>query len=293
VWTREDDVRAGVFRPMALCELRAALSSDADTDPGIEAWHQTVVSTSILGMRSEDGLDGTAMHGADDVAYEAANKRVAWISAELPVPVGFWRSVGHSYNAFAIECFIDELAAHAKVDAVAFRRRLLANAPRHLAVLDAVVEKAGWSAELPAGRARGLAVHSSFESYVAMVAEVSLDAERKLKVERVVVAVDCGLTVHPDTVVAQIEGGVIFGLSAALYGEIHVEAGKVVESNFHDYRLLRMDETPEIVVHLLPSAEPPGGVGEIGVPPIAPAVCNALFALTGTRIRKLPIALSA
>jgi isoquinoline 1-oxidoreductase subunit beta len=285
VWTREDDIRRDYYRPASLHRMQAGL--DAQGMP--VAWHHVIVSPSIIGVRSEQTLDGIAVEGAHELPYAVPNVAVEWVSAELPVPVGFWRSVAHSYTAFAVECFVDEIAAHAGKDPVELRRALLRQAPRHLAVLERAAEQAGWGAPLPPGRARGVAVHASFGSYVAMVAEVALDAAQRPRVERVVAAVDCGLTVHPDNVVAQIEGGIVFGLTAALHGKIAFDKGAVVESNFHDYPLLRIDRMPQVEVHLIASTEAPGGVGEIAVPPIAPAVCNALFALTKQRARMLPL----
>jgi isoquinoline 1-oxidoreductase beta subunit len=285
VWTREDDVRNDFYRPVSLHRMEAAL--DAQGMPS--AWRHRIVCPSTQGIESERGLDDIPVEGAIP-AYGIPNLSVDWVSAQLPVPLGFWRSVGHSYNAFAIECFLDELAIKSGKDPVELRRGLLRDAPRQLRVVERAAEAAGWGQPLPPGRARGVAGHPCFESYVAMVAEVSLDAQQVPRVERIVAAVDCGLVVNPDIVEAQIEGGVAFGLSAALYEKIGFAQGKVVESNFHDYRLLRMDRMPAVEVHLIESGEAPGGVGEIAVPSVAPAVCNALFALTGRRIRSLPIA---
>ena len=201
----------------------------------------------------------------------------------------WWRSVGHSHTAFVVERFIDELAHAAGKDPFEYRRGLLAHHPRHKGVLELAAAKAGWGKPLPAGRGRGIAVHESFGSFVAQVAEVSMSPRGQVKVHRVVAAVDCGQYVNPDTIAAQIEGGVAFGLSAALHGQITLKGGRVVQSNFHDYEVLRLNEMPEVEVHILPSGEKPGGVGEPGVPPVAPAVANAVFALTGSRVRRLPI----
>ncbi len=208
--------------------------------------------------------------------------------APAGVPTLWWRSVGHSHNAFFTETFIDELAKLAGKDPYQYRRSLLENHPRHKRVLETVAEKSGWGKPLPAGRARGIAVHESFGSFIAYVAEVSIPKPGTVKVHKVVGAVDCGPVVNPDTVKAQIEGGVVFGLTAALYGEITFEKGRVKQSNFHDYRMLRMNEAPVVEVHIVDSTEKMGGVGEPGVPPVAPAVANALFVLTGRRIHKLP-----
>jgi isoquinoline 1-oxidoreductase beta subunit len=235
-----------------------------------------------------DGLDGSSVEGAADIPYRIPNIHCDWVRADVGVPVGFWRSVGHSQNAFVSECFIDELAGAAGQDPYQFRRALLAVASRHRGVLELAATKAEWGAPLPEGHARGIAVAESFGSYVAEVAEVSLE-NGKVRVHRVVCAVDCGQYVNPDIIAAQMESAVVFGLTAALYGEITIEDGGVRQSNFHDYPMLRMNEMPVVEVHIVPSTEPPGGIGEPGTPPIAPAVVNALAALTGRRLRRLPI----
>jgi isoquinoline 1-oxidoreductase beta subunit len=204
------------------------------------------------------------------------------------VPVGFWRSVGHSHNAFFMESFVDELAAAAGADGVAFRRRLLANAPRHLAVLDLAAEHSQWGQPLAPGRARGVALHESFGSIVAQVAEVSVTAGR-VQVHRVTCAIDCGQVINPDTVAQQMEGSVVFALTAALYGEVTIEKGQVQGGNFGEHPLLHLAQAPEVHTHIVPSRRPPGGVGEPGVPPLAPAVANALALLTGVRARRLPL----
>ncbi|HEU4570227.1 MAG TPA: molybdopterin cofactor-binding domain-containing protein [Gemmatimonadales bacterium] len=299
VWTREDDTRHDRFRPRALHRVRAAL----DDAGRLVAWQQQVVAPSIsrkfvpaavpdalvkLGGPLKGGVDQSTVEGAADLPYHIPNFRVTSAMANVGVPVGYWRSVGHSHTAFAVECFVDELAHAAGADPLAFRRGLLGHLPRYQALLDLVAERSGWGAPLPAGRARGVAFHLSFGSAVAEVAEVSL-AGREARVHRVVVAADCGTVVNPALVTAQLEGGVHFGLSAALHGGVTIRDGRVQESNFHDHRVLRMSEAPAVEVHLLPSDEPPEGVGEPGVPPIAPAVANALFVLTGKRIRTLPI----
>ena len=206
------------------------------------------------------------------------------------MPVLWWRSVGSTHTAFSTETFLDELAHAAGIDPLEYRRRLLKGAPRHLGVLNLAAEKAGWGTPLPAGRFRGLAVHESFGSFVAQVAELSVE-EGEVRVHRVVCAVDCGVCVNPAGVEAQIEGGVVFGLSAALYGELTLKEGRVQQSNFHDYKLLRIPEMPRVEVHIVPSTEKAGGIGEVGVPPIVPAVANAVFAATGERLRRLPLRL--
>jgi isoquinoline 1-oxidoreductase beta subunit len=292
IWTREDDVHHDFFRPAAYSRFSAGL--DAAKRP--VAWSQTVVSTSTM-RRFEavfgplpNGLDIDAVDSAANIAYAIPNVHTGWVDAELGVPVGFWRSVGNSQNGFFAEGFIDELAHAAGADPYEFRRGLLAKAPRHLGVLELAAAKAGWGTPLPAGRGRGIAVVKSFESHVAEVAEVSVE-NGKVRVHRVVCAVDCGLVVNPDIVAAQMESAIVFGLTAALYGRITIENGAVVQGNFDTYPMLRIDEMPVVEVHIVPSTEKPSGVGEPGTPPIAPAVVNAIYAATGKRIRKLPIEL--
>jgi isoquinoline 1-oxidoreductase beta subunit len=296
VWTREDDVRGGYYRPMYLQRLRVGLGADGTP----VAWRQTMVGQSIMAgtpmeaMMVKDGVDHSSVEGAADSPYVkgVADHRVVLHSPRTPVPVLWWRSVGHSYNAFVMEGFIDELAAAAGQDPVAYRRRLLAKHPRHLAALDLVAQKSGWGDAVPAGRARGVAVHESFGSVVAQVAEVSVE-NRMIRVHRVVCAVDCGTAVNPLTIAAQLESGIAFGLGAALHSELVFKDGRVQQSNFHDYRVLRLNEMPQVEVHIVPSTAPPSGVGEPGTPPIAPAVANAVFALTGQRLRSLPLRLTA
>jgi CO/xanthine dehydrogenase Mo-binding subunit len=233
--------------------------------------------------------DTTAHEGASDFAYAIPNLRVESAQVEPGVPVGFWRSVGHSENVFVVESFLDEVAHALATDPVDLRRRLLANAPRHRAVLDAAATRAGWANSPPAGVFRGVAVCKAFGSYVAEVADVRVTGPRtRVKVERVTCAIDCGLAVNPDGVRAQIESAIAFGLGAALRHEITFENGAVQQSNFHDFEPLRLEEMPQVDVVIMPSNEPPSGVGEPGVPPIAPAVANAVFAATGKRIRTLP-----
>jgi isoquinoline 1-oxidoreductase beta subunit len=290
VWTREDDIRCGYFRPMFLHRLRAGL--DADGMP--VAWHQRLVGQSIAQgtvlepVMMRDGIDMASVLGAH-LPYAIANRRVECHNAEKTLNVQWWRSVGHSHTCFASECFLDELAAAGGQDPYELRRRLLVGQPRHLAVLDLAAEKAGWGSPPPAGRARGIAVRKSFESYVAEVAEVSLEAGGAVRVHRVVCAVDCGIAVNPWNIAAQMESAIVFGLSAALYGEVTLENGRVAQSNFHDYPVLRLDRMPAVEVHRVRSDAPPTGVGEPGLPPVAPAVANALFALTGKRLRTLPL----
>lgn len=291
VWTREDDIRGGYYRPRAYHTISAGL--DAAGKPLY--WDQHIVcqsfavGTPLEAMMVQNGVDGTAVEGANELPYHVPNRELAWNMAPNGVPTLWWRSVGSSHTAFAVECFIDELAKAAGKDPFEYRRMLMDKHPRQKKVLEYVAQKAGWKNPLPAGRGKGIAVHESFGSVVGMVAEVSITKSNNLKVHRVVCAIDCGQVVNPDTIRAQMEGCVVFGLTAALYGEISFENGKVKQRNFHDYRMVRMNEMPVVEVHIMDSKEKMGGVGEPGVPPVAPAVVNALFTLTGKRVRKLPL----
>jgi isoquinoline 1-oxidoreductase beta subunit len=235
-----------------------------------------------------DTPDKTTAEGLFDLPYGFAHQHMAHVATRSGVPVGFWRSVGHSHNAFFSESFVDELAQAAKTDPLEFRRTLLKDAPRYLAVLNLAAEKAGWGQPLPAGHAHGIALHESFGSVVAEVAQVSLK-DGKPRVHKVVCAVDCGTAINPGLVAQQMESSVVFGLTAALYGRIDIKDGVVQQTNMHNYPLLTMAETPLVETWLLPSDRPPAGVGEPGVPPVAPAVANALFVLTGKRLRALPL----
>jgi len=291
IWTREDDIRGGYYRPFWYDRIAAGL----DSFNNLAAWKHTIVGQSILAgtpfeqFLVKDGIDGTSVEGAMELPYAIPNIRVELHSPKIGVPVLWWRSVGHSHTAFVVESFFDEVAHAAGKDPVELRRALLAKHPRNLAVLNLAAEKAGWGKPLPAGRARGISVHESFGSWLAQVAEVSVSKQNEVHVHRVVCAIDCGQVVNPDTVKAQMESGIIFGLSAVFYGEITLENGRVQQRNFHDYRMLRMHEAPHIEVHIVPSTEKHGGVGEPGVAPIAAALGNAIFAATGKRIRRLPI----
>jgi isoquinoline 1-oxidoreductase subunit beta len=291
IWTREDDMHGGFYRPMYYHSLIGGV--DAEGNPLV--WSHHVVGQSIVAgtpfesVIVKNGIDGTSVEGLDDIPYAIPNLNVEYHPAKVGVPGLWWRSVGHSHNAFVKESFIDELAALGGKDPFELRRKLLAKAPRDLGVLELAAEKAGWGKPLPAGRARGIAVHASFESYTAQVAEVSVDSGGKVRVHRVVCAVDCGRYVNPGIIEAQVQGAVIFGLTAAFYDELTFEKGRIQQSNFHDYPMLRINETPEIEVHIVKNNEKSGGIGEPGVPCAAPAVANAIYAATGKRIRKLPI----
>ncbi|MCU7937232.1 MAG: xanthine dehydrogenase family protein molybdopterin-binding subunit [Candidatus Thiodiazotropha sp. (ex Dulcina madagascariensis)] len=290
IWTREDDMRGGYYRPLYLHRLKAGL--DADNRPVV--WQQRIVGQSILAgtpfesMMVKDGIDQTSVEGAANLPYAMEHIHIDLHSPQLQVPVLWWRSVGSTHTAFAVECFLDELAAAAGRDPVAFRRELLAGHPRHLGVLNLAVEKAGWNEPLGRNRGRGVAVHESFNSYVAQVAEVTV-RRGVVYVDRVVIAVDCGVPVNPDIIEAQMQGGMGFGLAATLASELTFKEGRVEQSNFHDYLTLRIDQMPEVEVYIVPSTEPPTGVGEPATPVIAPAVANAVFAATGQRLRQLPL----
>lgn len=290
VWTREDDIKGGYYRPTFHDRLSAGL--DAKGNP--VAWTHTIVGQSIAigtpfeGVMVRNGVDASSVEGAADLPYEIPNIRVDLHSPRLDIPVLWWRSVGHSHTAFVVESFIDEVAHAAGKDPYRFRHELLTKHPRHRGVLELAAKKAGWGSALDKGRGRGIAVHASFGSYVAQVAEVSVE-DGQARVHRVVCAIDCGQVVNPDTIAAQMESGIVWALSAAFYGEITLNEGEVEQSNFTDYPVLRIDEMPAVEVHIVPSREPPSGVGEPGVPPLAPAVANAVFAVTGKRIRSLPL----
>ncbi|MBI3561131.1 MAG: xanthine dehydrogenase family protein molybdopterin-binding subunit [Gammaproteobacteria bacterium] len=293
LWTREDDMRAGFYRPLYYHQIKAGL----DKTGMPVAWQHRIVGQSILagtGFESamvKNGVDATSVEGASNLPYHIANLHVDLHSPTLPVPVQWWRSVGSTHNAYVVETFIDQLASTAKQDPVAYRRALLKDHPRHLAVLNLAAEKAGWDNKpLGKDRGRGIAVHESFNTFVAQVAEVTLHADKTFSVDRVVIAVDCGVAVNPDVIRAQMEGGMGYGLSAALSGKISLRDGQVEQSNFHDYPVLRMPQMPTSVeVYIVPSAEPPTGVGEPGTPVIAPALANAIANATGKRYYALPL----
>jgi isoquinoline 1-oxidoreductase beta subunit len=295
VWTREDDIQHDFYRPASLNVLQAALGADGMPT----AWRHRIVGASILQyfktfahFLRKDGLDPTSVQGAADYfPYDIANVYLDYVNNNPGVPSGFWRSVANSQNGFLLESFVDELAHAAGKDPYQYRRQLLNKpiAARLRGVLDLAAEKAGWGKPLPAGVHRGIAAHFSYNSYCAEVAEVSVAKDGKVKVHRVVAAIDPGWVVNPEMLKYQIEGGIFYGLTAALYGEITIKNGRVEQSNFNDYKIARMDEMPRVEVHILEGQGDQGGAGEPGVPPIAPAVCNAIFAATGKRIRKLPI----
>ncbi|WP_236390416.1 xanthine dehydrogenase family protein molybdopterin-binding subunit [Chitinophaga filiformis] len=291
VWSREDDVRGGYYRPAFLHKITAGLNAQ-----GLPiAWKHTIVGQSIMdgtlfASMIKDGIDAASVEGVVDSPYVEAipDRLVTLHSPKNEVPVLWWRSVGHTHTAMAMEAMIDELAHAAGKDPLAYRQELLKSSPRHLAALNLAAEKAGWGKPLPAGRFRGIAVHESFLSYVAHVAEISLNEDGTIKIHRVVSAIDCGLAVNPDGVKAQIESGINFGVAAALHGEITLEKGRVKQGNFNDYVVARMFDTPDIEVHIVESTSKMGGVGEPGVPPVAPAIANAYFAATGKRLRHMP-----
>ncbi len=288
IWSREDDTKHGFYRPATYNRFAAGL--DAQNKP--VAWTHHIVAPPILLKFGpiQNGIDRTLIDGAADVPYAFPNVFVDQVAADLPaIPLGFWRSVGASQNAFVVESFMDELAVAAGRDPYEFRRELLQAKPRHLRTLELAATKAGWGTPLPAGHARGIAIAEWEPTTCAEVAEVSVAPDGTVRVHRVVCAVDCGPVVNPDTLEAQMQGGVVFGLSAALYGEITIENGRVKQGNFTDYPVLRIPEMPVVEVYTVPSTDTLGGIGEPSVPPTAPAVCNAIFAATGKRIRSLPI----
>jgi isoquinoline 1-oxidoreductase beta subunit len=289
VWTREDDIKGGFYRPQFVHKVTAGL----DANGRIAAWDHVIVGQSIMAgtpfeaFMVKNGVDDTSVEGVADTPYDIANMQVVSHSPKSGVPVLWWRSVGHTHTAFVMETMMDDLARAAGKDPVAFRADYLGKHPRVLKVLRTAAEKAGWGSPLPSGVARGIAVHESFGSVCAHVAEVSLD-KGNIKVHRVVSAIDCGLVVNPLTVTAQVESAVAYGLSAALYGKITLKDGVVEQGNFHDYPVLRLAGMPRMEVHIIPGGTVPTGVGEPGTPPIAPAVSNAILALTGKRLRELP-----
>jgi isoquinoline 1-oxidoreductase subunit beta len=290
IWTREEDMQHGMYRPYFYFHFAAGL--DAQGQP--VAWKNRVVGSSILArwapLLFKNGFDRDAVECAAKPPYALSNIFVDYVQQEpLGIPTAFWRGVGPTRNVFAVESFIDELAAAARQDPVAYRRGLLSKNQRAKAVLELAAEKAGWGQALPKGRGRGVSVLFAFGSYLAQVADVEIDKAGDVRVRRVVCAVDCGMVVNPDTVRAQIESGIIFGVSATLYGAITLKDGRVEQSNFHNYQVVRMNEAPVIEIHIVKSGEAPGGMGEPGTSALAPAVTNAIYAATGKRLRKLPV----
>jgi isoquinoline 1-oxidoreductase beta subunit len=294
IWTREEDIQHDMYRPCFFDRMSAGL--DEKGTP--VAWHHRFAGSSILARwlppAFNNGLDPDTTDGAIDLAYALPNMRVQYSRVEPPgIPTAFWRSVGPSHNVFVVESFMDELAAAAKRDPVAFRLALLDKAPRAKAVLELAVQKAGWGQKLPERAGRGVSMQFVFGTYMAQVAEVEVSRDGTVRVRRVVCAVDCGTVVNPDTVRAQIEGAIIFGATAALHGEITLKDGRVEQTNFDTYQILRMNEAPAIEVHIVQSREPPGGMGEPGTSAVVPAIANAIFAATGKRLRKLPVDIAA
>ena len=294
IWTREDDMQGGWYRPAFL----HAIEGGIDASGNAVSWRSRLVGQSIMAGTPFEGMmmkgkeyDPASVEGVDDLPYAIPNLAVESHQADVEVPVQWWRSVGHSHTAFATECFVDELAGLAQKDPYQFRRELLLKQPRHLGVLDLAAEKAGWDKPLPKGMGRGIAVHFAFGSYAANVAEVSV-TEGKVRVHRMVCAIDCGQYVNPGIITAQTEGGAIFGASAALFQELTFASGRLQQTNFHTFPVMRINECPEIETHIVESNEKSGGIGEPGVPCAAPAIANAVFAITGKRLHRLPIRLT-
>jgi isoquinoline 1-oxidoreductase beta subunit len=289
VWPREEDIQHDVYRPVYRDSIAATL-----VDGKVAAWKYKVTGSSIMARwlppAFQNGIDIDAVDAAIDMPYDIPNFHVEYVQAEPPaVPTGFWRGVGPNNNVFAVECSMDELARKAGKDPVEFRRAMLASKPRAVAVLNLAAEKSNWGQPLPARVGRGVCLQPSFTTFIATVVEAEVDQQGEVLLRRIISVVDTGIAVNPDTVKAQLEGGLIFGLTAALYGEITIEKGRVQQSNFHDYRMLRIDQTPKIEVHVVKSGEPPGGIGETGVNAGPPALRNAIYAATGVALRRLPI----
>jgi isoquinoline 1-oxidoreductase subunit beta len=290
VWTREEDIQHDMYRPYWFDRMSAGL--DENGMPA--AWNHRYAGSSVIARwlppAFNKGLDPDSTEGAIDLVYALPNLHVEYLRVEPPgIPTAFWRSVGPSHNVFVVESFIDELAAAAQQDPVAYRRALLDKTPRAKAVLELAAAKAGWGQTLPEGVGLGVSVQSVFATYMAQIAEVEVSKDGAVRVRRVTCAVDCGTVVNPDTVRAQIQSAIVFGVTAALYGEITLKGGRVEQANFDTYQILRINEAPVIQVHIVESSEPPGGMGECGTSAIVPAVTNAIFAATGKRLRKLPI----
>ena len=289
-WSREDDTQHDFYRPASLAKFAGGI----DSEGWPVAWTTRVACPSIMEAwfpgSTKNNLDPTSVEGVANLPYSIPNIHVDYVRTEPGIPVGFWRSVGTSQNGFFSECFLDEMAAAGKKDPYELRRRLLDKSPRHLGVLELAAQKAGWDKPLPEGRYRGIAVLEAFQSFAAQVVEISLDRKaRTVKVHRVVCAVDVGRAVNPANIVMQSESGIVYGLSSALYGDITIANGRVVQGNFNSYPVMRIDAMPAVEVYIVPSEEKPTGAGELAVPPVVPAVCNAIFTATGKRIRRLPI----
>jgi isoquinoline 1-oxidoreductase subunit beta len=290
VWSREEDIQHDMYRPYYYDRLSAGL--DAEGKP--VAWTHRVSGSSVLARYApplfKNGLDPDAVEGAAEPPYAFPNIHVDYVRVEpRGIPTAFWRGVGPTHNVFVVESFMDELAHAAKQDPVAYRKTLIGHNPRALAVLTLAAEKAGWGGPLPSRRGRGVSVQFAFGSYLAQVAEVEVEANGSFKVHRIVCAVDCGMVINPDTIEAQVQGGTLFGLTAALYGAITLKDGRVEQGNFDTYRPLRINEAPIVETHLVRSFEAPGGIGETATAAVGPAVANAIFAATAKRIRTLPI----
>jgi len=289
VWSREEDIQQDIYRPVYRDVLSASVA-----DGRIVGWTHRITGSSILARwfpaAFQKGIDGDAIDSGADIPYDIPNLRVEYTRDEPPaVPTGFWRGVGPNNNVFAIESFVDELAKKAGKDPVAFRRDMLGRNPRLRAAVDLAASKSGWGTALPARHGRGIAAQGAFGSFIATVIEVEVDGYGEVRLRRIVSAVDTGIVVNPNTVVAQLQGGLIFGLTAALYGDITIDKGRVQQSNFHNYRMLRIDQVPNIEVHLIPSGEAPGGIGETGTTAAPPALGNAIYAATGVRLRRMPV----
>ncbi|HXW20160.1 MAG TPA: molybdopterin cofactor-binding domain-containing protein, partial [Roseiarcus sp.] len=289
VWTREEDIRHDVYRPVYRDVISATLA-----DGKIAAWKYRICGSSVMARwlpaGFQDGIDIDAVDSAVDMPYDIPNKHIEYVRVEPPaVRTGFWRGVGPNNNVFAVECFMDELARKAGKDPIEFRRSMLDGNPRLKAALDLVAEKSGWGQPLPARAGRGVCVQPSFASFIATVVEAEVDEHGEVRLRRVTSAVDTGIAVNPDIIVAQLQGGLIFGLTAALYGDITIKNGRVQQSNFNDYRMLRIDEAPKIEVHVIKSGEDPGGIGETGATAGPPALRNAIYAATGIALRRMPI----
>ena len=287
MWTREDDFANDYFRPGSVCSIKGGL----DKQGNLVAWSQKVAAPSVMSRITQDhvSVDSTSIQGIPDMPYTLPNRRVEYVIMDLPIPVGFWRSVGYSITTFTVETFIDELAHAAGKDPVAFRLELMEKKSRPYRTLSLLAEKINWGGSVAAGRARGIALGSCFGSAAAHMAEVSVErGSGKVTVHKVVCAIDCGPAVYPDAITAQMEGAAVMALSTAFHEKVHFTAGGVQTANFDEYQLLTMADVPEVEVHIAKSNHTIGGIGEPGVPPLAPAVANAIFKATGVRLREMP-----